>query len=165
MTDEPAGPTEHTAWWKYIQSLMDVRSLTGTEFARRLGSNPSLINSWRDRGAEPRLDLVRKVSAEFGRPLTEVMVAAGMGTWEEFGQTAPQIALNEVPNAQLASELARRLGVSRAEIARAMSASDEDIETDQPAAGATATKTKAKAKAEPLVKTRTVRRRGTDHDD
>ncbi len=110
-------PADETRWWRYIKGLIDSRDLTNHAFTQAIGVSASNVKVWRDMGAQPSVEIVHKVAAFFGRPVTEVMVQAEYLTWDDLNAVEPPPpAVRDLPNDDLvdtlvaaATELKRRL--------------------------------------------------------
>ncbi|CRY84186.1 hypothetical protein SAMN05421776_12176 [Nocardia farcinica] len=102
-----------TPWWRYVEMLMNTHGITSfAEFARRIDVAASTPSVWRrSSDAKPNYDTVKRVANEFNRPLSEVMINAGLATPQELGQSPekPELTLS---NEQLYEILGQRLGVT-----------------------------------------------------
>ncbi len=106
--DEP----EHTRWWRYIESIIAARNLNFRQFALQVDISPATARVWREDGATPGIEVIRRVSAVFERPMSEVLVNAGYVSWEELSLSPAQISpaqLEELPNETLLAEVKRRM--------------------------------------------------------
>lgn len=63
---------------------MDARSIgSQSELASKAGIDRSVISQWLNDKAQPTIPLLRKLEAPLGRPLIELMVAAGLISKED----------------------------------------------------------------------------------
>ncbi|MDL9944217.1 hypothetical protein QSJ19_01190 [Gordonia sp. ABSL11-1] len=79
--------------WKIIQEHLDAYGVREAEFARRIGSSPQTVNSWKKRGIRnlPERRLLLAVSEITGRDYADVLQAA-LTDSEYLGDTLPAAA-------------------------------------------------------------------------
>lgn len=98
----------------YLQTQLDRHSWTRADLARASGIDASLIGRWIRGEVVPGVPAARAIADAVGRPMLEVLVAAGLLTPEEAKQrtTAPPSPA-ELTDEQLIGEVARRLQEGR----------------------------------------------------
>lgn len=100
-----------TRWWDYVT---EVGGTNATEIARRVGVNSSAVSrGWRDQGVAPKIPTLVRFSDAYGRPLLEVLVAAGVLTEEQARVKVVRADLTRIPSDDLLAEVGRRMGASR----------------------------------------------------
>lgn len=66
-----------TGWADYVQRLMDAKGWSKSDLARAAGVDPSLVSNWTNRGFQPSVESLRKLSRVADVPMLHLMVAAG----------------------------------------------------------------------------------------
>jgi len=75
---------DHTRWWEWVERLMAERALTPAGLSALSGVDQSVIGRWRDKGAVPEPDNVRKIAHALGQSVRQAAVMAGHYTAEEL---------------------------------------------------------------------------------
>ncbi len=104
---------KRTAWWDYVQRLMDARDLTAADLSRRSGVDQSVIGRWRDRGAKPSPENVRKIALALGQYVAQAAVQAGHYTAEELSTSAvvdpEEVDLSAISDDRVLDEVRTRM--------------------------------------------------------
>lgn len=104
-----------TPWWAYVSRHMVARGWTAADLARASRIDQSVIGRWRDHGARPTPENVRKAAAGLNRNIREAIVAAGHYTPDELSEggrlaiLADEVDLTGVSHERLASEVLARM--------------------------------------------------------
>lgn len=94
----------------YLQMQLDRKQWTRADLSRASGLDQSLLGRWSRGDVAPAVDSARTFAATIGRPLLEVLVAAGLLTAAEAKQRAdvpPDPAV--LTDDQLLAEIRRRM--------------------------------------------------------
>ncbi|MCA1195101.1 helix-turn-helix transcriptional regulator [Saccharopolyspora sp. 6V] len=106
---EPQDPPPFGRW---LASQLDRRGWTQADLARESGLGPSVISRYMAGQSAPAIDNARTLANTLGVPLLAVLVEGGQLTAEE-AQARPEVsAADDLPDAEIARQVARRLGVS-----------------------------------------------------
>lgn len=97
----------------YLQEHLDKRQWTRADLARASGLAESGLARWMA-GKAPSLENCRVLADVLGRPLLEVLVAAGILTPDEAGHKFVEPNLSALTNDELLGEVKRRMLVSHA---------------------------------------------------
>jgi transcriptional regulator with XRE-family HTH domain len=92
----------------YLRAELDQRHMTGADLSRASGVANSVISRWLSDETRPSLENVRLIAQNFGRPILEVVVAAGLLTAEEAKQQPP--SASALSDDELIDEIRRRMG-------------------------------------------------------
>jgi len=83
---------DRTRWWDWVQRLMDERALTPAGLSALSGVDQSVIGRWRDKGAVPSPDNVRKIAHALDQSVRQAAVMAGHYTAKELaGDDEPAV--------------------------------------------------------------------------
>lgn len=95
-----------TTWWQYVQKISGGESQR--QIAARLGLSPSTVSRWDETPA--RADNVAAFAREYGRPVLEAFIAAGVLTYEEARATITVPDIGQLSADELLAEIRRRIG-------------------------------------------------------
>lgn len=100
------------AFGLYLQGHMTSHDMTATDLANATGVSQSIISRWISGATKPSVENLRPVASVIGRPLLEVVVAAGILTPDEANATFVHAPATELSDDQLVAEVARRIGTA-----------------------------------------------------
>ncbi|MFJ7723807.1 hypothetical protein ACIQYM_37730, partial [Rhodococcus erythropolis] len=108
--------------WNLIQSHLDRYGVRDAEFARRMGSTPQTLNSWKKRGVRqlPNKELLEAVAEVTGRDYRQVLDAAliDTGYLSSFSAAAEERGTQELLYLTWVSDQLFEIGVAAGERAR-----------------------------------------------
>lgn len=97
-------------WADYFQSLLKVKDVQATRFARDTGMAPSTPGTWVNGGIIPQPSQARKVAEYFNVPYVDVMLRAGHLTHEDLNEERPKKPdVASLSNEELRDEVYRRM--------------------------------------------------------
>lgn len=80
----PHRVTESDDWPSYLRAAMRAKNIdSASELAEKAGINRSVISQWLNDRAQPTIPNLDKLKGPLGRPLIEMMVAAGLISKED----------------------------------------------------------------------------------
>lgn len=88
LHNQSCGPAPVTAvsWPVYLRASMAAAGIrSGSQLAERSGIDRSAISNWLNGKAQPAIPNLEKLKGPLGRPLLEMMVAAGLISNEDAG--------------------------------------------------------------------------------
>lgn len=93
MVGEEQAPTSRL--WAIVQAHMDAYGVREAELARRMGTSPQTLNSWKNRGVRslPSRRLLEALAREARVPYEEVLHAALVDTAYAPGQPRPKTVI------------------------------------------------------------------------
>lgn len=101
----------------YLRDQMAKHEWEQADLVRDTTLSQSLVSRWLSGKVTPSLENARILADRLGRPLLEVLVAAGMLTPAEANERVERVDVASLTDEQLVVELSNRLGNAHANVA------------------------------------------------